>query len=406
MSDKYLSVKKSVNGFSFANLGIFKGFGDGIIGAVWALVLLDIFHNSAAVGIYSSVYYVFFMLITLLSGEMLKLSSKAKLFYFSMMAVSVMYFMMAFSVKPATFIALDFVSAVPQMLISSLLSLFMADFSKDTGMEKLNGRYVLWVNAGALCAPVFAMFIANHFGIRAPFFAVAAINMLGLLYFKWFGIIQEDKKIPKISPKKTLKSIWKTTVGYFSRADLVRAYAINFGQYAIYALRVLYVPIMVIEAGFGKDVLGWVLTAGIVPYVILAEPIARLAKKTGIKLWVALGFLSFAAFSVWASFATGYTLLAIFVLWQISGAFIEPLTDIFFFNAAKGRDRERYFGIFKTVNRLPRFIVPIIGAGFIWFFGTTGAVWILTAIIGAAAGLFVLLSGRKKAGEKYYGKNN
>ncbi|MDR0741250.1 MAG: MFS transporter [Rickettsiales bacterium] len=395
--EKYISIKKSVNGFSFANLGLFKGFGDGIITAVWALILLDIFGNSATVGIYSSIYYAFFMIITLFSGEILKLSTKAKLMQFSLLSVAVMYFMMAFSIKPATFVALDFVSAIPQMLVSSLLSLFMVDFSKGVGMERLNGRYVMWINAGALVAPVVAMYVAGKFGIRAPFFIVALFNLLGMIYFKWFGIIQEDKKIPKISPKRTMKSIWNTTVGYFKRRDLVRAYLINFGQYAIYALRVLYVPIAVIEAGFGKDVLGWVLTAGILPYVLLSEPLGRLAKKTGIKIWVAAGFLSFAAFSFWASFATGWVLLVIFVLWQISGAMIEPLTDIFFFDAAKGKKRDRFFGVFKTVNRLPRFIVPVIGAGFILVFGTTGSVWILSGIIGAAAGLFVLLSGKKKA---------
>ncbi|MCL2748875.1 MAG: MFS transporter [Alphaproteobacteria bacterium] len=395
MSDRYLSIKKNISGFSFANLGLFKGFSDGIISAVWALVLLDIFHNSATVGIYSSIYYAFYMLITLFSGEMFKLSSKAKMLYISMLSVAVIYFMMAFSIKPATFIALDFVSAVPQMLIGSLLALFMADFSKNVGMEKLNGRYVLWINAGCLIAPMVAMYMASHFGIRSPFFAVAVINLLGLLYFRWFGIIQPDKKIPKISPRKTFKSVWKTTIAYFKQRDLVRAYFINFGQYALSAIRLLYVPIMVIEAGFGKDTLGWVLTAGIVPYVLLAEPLGRIAKKTGIKIWVALGFLSFAVFSFWASFATGTTLLAIFILWQISGALIEPLTDIFFFDAAKGKDRERFMGIFRTVNRLPRFIVPVIGAGFIMFFGTTSSVWLLTGIIGLLAGLFVLLPARK-----------
>lgn len=396
MADKYISMRESVNGFSFANLGVFKGFSDGIINAVWALVLLAIFNNSATVGVYSSIYYAFYMIITMVSGEMLKLTTKVKLLGFSMAALAVMYFMMSFSIKPATFIALDFASAVPQMLISSLLSLFMADFAGNVGMERLNGRYVFWTNVGALVAPSIAMWIASMFGIRAPFFAVAVINLLGLLYFRWMGIIQEDKRPPKINPRRTVKSIINTTIGYFKDAGLVRAYLINFGQYAISALRLLYVPILVVEAGFSKSVLGWVLTAGIIPYVLLSQPISNLAKKTGPQIWVAIGFLSFAAFSIWATFATGWTLLAIFVLWQISGAMIEPLTDLFFFNAARGKNRDKYFGIFKTVNRLPRFVIPMIGAGFIWFFGTTRSVWILTAIIGVFAGLFVLLSGRKK----------
>lgn len=391
--DKYLSIKSSVSGFSFANLGLFKGFSDGIINAVWALILLEIFRgNSAMVGVYSSLYYAFYMVITLVSGELLKISTKAKILYFSMASVAIMYFMMSFSVRPATFITLDFASAVPQMLISSLLSLFMADFaSKNVGMERLNSRYVFWLNVGALIAPLVAMWIAEMFGVRAPFFAVALVNLLGLLYFQWFGITQAEKKMPRISAKKTFRQTWRATVAYFGRRDLVNAYIINFGQYAIYALRVLYVPIMVIQAGFSKETLGLVLAAGIIPYVILSNPLGYLARKTGIKIWVALGFLSFAFFAVLATFVTGYALLAVFIAWQVSGAFIEPFTDIYFFNAARSSsDRERFFGIFKTVNRLPRFVVPIIGAAVITVTGSTGMVWILAAIIAAISGIFVL----------------
>ncbi|MDR0967940.1 MAG: MFS transporter [Rickettsiales bacterium] len=389
----YLSIKSSVSGFSFANLGLFKGFSDGIINAVWSLVLLEIFlGNSALVGVYSSIYYGFYMFVTLISGEILKLSTKTKLLFFSMAALGLMYFMMAFSVKPSTFVILDFASSVPQMLISSLLSLFMADFvTKDVGMERLNGRYVFWVNMGAFVAPMVAMWMAEMFGVRTPFFAVALINLLGLIYFRWFGIVEMDKKVPKISAKRTFRSVWNTTIAYFQRSDLRNAYIINFGQYAISSLRLLYVPIMVVQAGFSKDILGIILAVGILPYVLLANPLGKIAQKTGIKIWVALGFLSFAFFAFWASFATGWVLLAIFIAWQFSGALIEPLTDIYFFNAArKSADRDRFFGIFKTVNRLPRFIVPMLGAGVIAFCGATGYVWILAGIIAALIGLFTL----------------
>lgn len=404
MKDKYLSIKSSVSGFSFANLGIFKGFTDGIIGAVLSLVLLDIFNgNSAIVGVYSSIYYAFFMLITLFSGEILKLAGKAKLFYFSMAAIAIIYFMMAFSVAPATFIALDFASAIPQMLVSSLIALFMADFARGPGMERLNARYFFWINVGALIAPVLAMWIAGMFpdvfgnpNYRAPFFAVALFNLAGVLYFRWFKIVQLDKKVKRISAKKTFRQIWRTTIAYFKRRDLVSAYVINFGQYSLQALRILYVPIMVIQNGFSESVLGWVLAAGVLPYVLLSNSLGRVAKKIGIKIPVAFGFLSFAVFAVFASFATGWWLLALFILWQISGAFIEPLTDLFFFNATRGNDRERFLGIFKTVSRLPRFIVPLIASGVILATGATGMVWILAAIIAAAAGVFVLVWGKAK----------
>ena len=41
--DRYISARSSVSGFSFANLGLFTGFADGIYNAVYSLVILEIF---------------------------------------------------------------------------------------------------------------------------------------------------------------------------------------------------------------------------------------------------------------------------------------------------------------------------------------------------------------------------
>ena len=40
--DKYISGRGSISGFSFANLGIFTGFADGVYNAVYSLVILEI----------------------------------------------------------------------------------------------------------------------------------------------------------------------------------------------------------------------------------------------------------------------------------------------------------------------------------------------------------------------------
>ena len=389
-ADKYLSMREKVSGFSFANLGIFSGFASSIIGAVYSLVLLDIFHNSAIVGVYVSIYYAFALIIGLFAGEIFKRISKARLFYVCLLFAGILYFMMAFSIKPATFISLDFLSAVPQVLIGLLIPLFMADFSKDIGMAKLNGRYWLWVNVGALVAPMLAVLIADSFGLRAPFFAAAAMYFAGLAVFSRMRIIQQDKKAKAINPNRTLKSVWRSTILFFRRPAFVRAYLVLFGAYALVAMRVIYVPIIVMEQGFSKDILGLILTLGIVPYVVLSQPMAWLAKKYGKKQWLLAGFLSFAVLAFCALFAQGWTLLVIFVLWQISGAFIEPLRDLLFFDAAKKEERARFMGIFRTASSIPRFIAPLLGAVAIFAFGATSAVWIITVFIALLAS-FVLL---------------
>ena len=87
--DKYISVKNGISGFSFANLGLFTGFADGIYNAVYSLVLLEIFKNSAIVGIYVAVYAAFCMIVGLFANELFRRFSKVKVFYFVMIMLAV-----------------------------------------------------------------------------------------------------------------------------------------------------------------------------------------------------------------------------------------------------------------------------------------------------------------------------
>lgn len=388
--DKYISFKNGVSGFSFSNLGLFTGFADGIYNAVYSLVILEIFKNSAVVGIYVAIYSAFCMIVGLFANELFRRFSKVKVFYFVMMMLAVCYAMMSFSIRPSTFIILDYTTGIAITLVGVLIPLFMSDFSKNIGMAKLNSRYHLWVNIGALFAPMIAVSIATRFNNRAAFFASALIYLAGWISFRLFRIVQEDKKISPVNPRKTFKALWKNSLSFFSRPGMARAYAINFGYYSLRAMRYLYVPIVVIENGFSKDTLGWVLTLGIVPYLFLSELMAVLVKKYGKKLWLLIGFVSFAIFSALATFVTGIPLLIIFVAWQVSGALMESVHDLLFFDATKKTEQTRYYGVFRTSVNLPNVIAPILGAASITIFGGTSAVWVVTAVIGALSAMILL----------------
>ena len=385
--ESYISVGRKVNGFSFANLGLFTGFADGVYNAVYSLVILEIFRSSAIVGVYVAIYSVFCLIVALFANEILRVFSKVRLFYFAMLMVAICYAMMSFSILPRTFVILDYATGFATTLIAVLIPLFMSDFSKNIGMARLNSRYHLWLNVGALFAPFVAVAIANHFDNRAAFFGSAVIYLLGWGMFKLFKVVQQDKQIKPVSPRKTFKALIKNARAFFGLPGMLRAYLVNFGYYSLRALRVLYVPILVIENGFTKDTLAWVLTLGIIPYLILSELMGRAVRRFGKTLWLMLGFGSFALLAAIAAFVSGVPLLAIFVLWQISGAFMEPVHDLLFFDDVPKSQQSRFYGVFRTSVNLPSVIIPMLGAGVITLFGTTAAVWTVSAFVGA----FVML---------------
>ncbi len=391
--DKYISVNKNVSGFSFANLGLFTGFADGVYNAVYSLVILEIFRSSAIVGVYVALYSVFCFVVGLFANEIFRQFSKTRVFYFVLLMLVVCYTMMSFSILPRTFIILDYTTGIATTLVGVMIPLFMSDFSKNIGMARLNSRYHLWANVGALFAPIVAVAIANHFDNRAAFFGSAMIYLACWMLFKYFGVVQEDKQVRAINPNKTFKALWRNTVAFFKLPGMLRAYLVNFGYYSLRAMRVLYVPIVVIENGFSKDALGWVLTLGIIPYLLLSEMMGHLVRRFGKNIWMFLGFGSFAVLAALATVVTGVPLLAIFVAWQFSGALMESVHDLLFFDNTKKSQQTKYYGVFRTSANLPNVLAPILGAAMIAIFGATSAVWLVSAGIGVFS--ILVLAARK-----------
>nr|MBQ0091025.1 MFS transporter [Candidatus Enterousia merdequi] len=401
--EKYLSIKSNVTGFSFANLGLFTGFANGIVNAVYSLVLFDIFKlfftgeaASGMVGVYAAVIAFFCAIVAVFSAEILHWFTKSKLLYGVLVLLGGCYVMMSFSVKPGTFISLDFVAQFAYTLLNILLPLFISDFSQKIGMEKLNARYFLWMNIGALIAPMFAMWIVGLFSdnYRIPLLAAGLVYLSGLMFFKNFGIKQQDKIIKKVNMRKTLRALRINALAFFRSAGMTRAYVVNFGFYALRAMRLLYVPIIVIEKGFSSETLGLVLSIGVLPYIIIESFIGKLVKKYGVKLWLTIGFLSFGFFSILATFMSGYALLSVFILWQISGAFMEACHDLLFFNNMPKKQQARFYGVFRTSVNIPSIVIPLFGTACIALFGATSAVWIITAVM-AVLSTIVLWSNHK-----------
>ena len=381
--DKYISVRSSISGFSFANLGIFTGFADGIYNAVYSLVILSIFQSSAIVGIYVALYSAFCMFVGLFANEVFRRFSKVRVFYTVLLALAVGYAMMSFSIRPETFITLDFTTGIAITLSQMLIPLFMADFAGKVGIARINARYHLWLNIGALFAPMIAVTIAGYFGIRSAFMASSFIYIAAWLFFRWFHIVQPDKEIKPVNPRRTMRALWRNTRLFFKTPGMLRAYLVNFGYYSLRAVRLLYVPIVIIESGFSKDTLGLVLTLGIIPYIVLSEIIGRAVRKYGKNIWLILGFASFAILAAAATLVGGYPLLAIFVLWQFSGALMEPVHDLLFFDNVSPAQQTRFYGVFRTSVNLPNILAPTLAAACITFFGATSAVWFIPAVIGA-----------------------
>lgn len=387
-SDKYISYNSKTSGYTFANIGLFYGLAGTIFSAVYSLILFEIFGNASVVGLYSAAFAGIATMFALFSSEIFRLLPKAKILPISIITIIVATFGMVFQPSAGSFIALDIVREVGWSLLSMSLSLLMIDFSGMNNIARVQGRYYTLYNLGSIIAPIIAMRIATIFGNeRAPLVLVSLTLLIALLYYNKHHITALDKAAKPARAKKTLKKIFGNFREFVRGPGLPAAYAMSFGYYAIQTLRSLYVPIIVIQAGFTKDTLGLVLALGTIPFALLASPISKLSNRIGAWKLLMFGFAAYAAAACFASISTGVMLLGLFVLWQLPNAIIEPLKELPFYAAANRAQQTKFIGIFRTSKYLAGVIAPLLAAATIALSGATSSVWLLAATIGFAVAL-------------------
>ncbi len=382
--EKYLSVKSNINGYSFSNMGIFMGLAAGVYGASYSLVLLQMLGgNSALVSIYVALYSLFCFLVSIVPNEILRYFTKSQIFHFALLALGIGYCMMGLSVKTGTFIALDYITGLAAILAGILTPLFMSDFStKKTGMVQLQSRYNIWVNIGVFIGPMLAMYVAEMFdNYRLGFVIAGVCYLVCWLDFKYFRIVQAEKKPIVPNVKRSFRSLHRVIKLFFARKKLAMSYVNSVLYFILANVRGIYVPIVMIERGFSASELGIILSIGVLPYIFSNMFVVYLFKKFGKRKLMNFGLITFGLFSVYAVFADDFMLPIIFILWQISGALMSMVRGLSFYDAVKKSERTRFIGFYSTANHLSKVIAPLICAGLIFILHDTYFVWLFSAFV-------------------------
>lgn len=379
--EKYINLSQGISGKTFANMGMFSGLINGILGAVYSLILYQVFKSDILVGIYSSFFALVGLVFTLFSSELFRLFNKTQLTLFGFIIAIFATLGMSFPITMGSFISLDIARQLSVIIMGLSLSLFMVEFSSRENLARINGRYALLSNLGALAGPIIGSYYAQEYDNLFPLKIVSIIYVFYAFYFIHQHLRSEQKDV---QPRKIV-SVWlkifKNIKRYIRRPDLIAIYMTAFGYHGIQKLRGLYVPLAIINAGYSKDFMGLVLALGTIPFIIFSPIVSNLSEKYGLKRFFLLGYLGFAICAFIASQSAGIFLIGLFLLWQIPNSFIEPILNIPFFKSLPKADYNRFFSIFKTAKGVSHIIVPMIAALFIYMFNSINGVWIFAGIM-------------------------
>jgi MFS family permease len=172
-------------------------------------------------------------------------------------------------------------------------------------------------------------------------------------------------------------------VEFLQRPRLRRVFVLAVGLELWWVVSSIYVPLAVVNLGFGADIVGGVVTGGIVPLVLLEVWVGRQAQRRGTRPYLIAGFLILglgAASSPLLGFSTGL-LLFMFAAVNVGAALIEPLTDAYFFESATLEEGSRFFGIYNASAPMAGLVGPLIGGVVLMAGLGLNGVWVATALL-------------------------
>lgn len=380
---------KHAEGKVFANMALFFNIGNSAFITIAPLILLSFLKSGINVGYYCSLLSVVGLFTSFISSYIFTRFSKIKVFKISLLIGFFSLLFMTFATNIFFFAALDFLKTISVIVIIISFSVLISDFAKKADIPIEEGRYYLYSNIGWFLGPLIAGYTAEYFGNRSVFVVVSFSFLLALLYFVFLHRFSDKKKL--FNNKKdvtSFKNLIKNISDYFNNKKLVKVFIIIIGFVFFRTIKSIYFPLAIKENGYSPEVIGWVMSLGVLPLILFEELICNKIKKRKLKSAFILGFGILAVFLLSFIFLKGNILLLSFVLSNFGLAFIEPLKEVYFFRAVSKKNKDRFFGIYNIGDPLSSIFSPLICSLFI-FIGGFDVLWIGSAIIYL---LFVLFS--------------
>lgn len=377
-------------GARVARLALIINTGDAAFLTILPLQISELIGDGGPVGFYYALIALVGTLAAVASSQIFTRFRKVRIGAVSLsFMVALLLGMSAVGTLPA-FAFLDIPRAAAYMFVTIVLGLLVHDFAKARNLAMEEGRFFQYSNIGWLIGPVAAGYVARYVSNEAVFGFVALV-FAGALGYLIHLHLRVHPAVATESEVQSARHLWDGLREFLSHPKLRAVFALRLGLEFWWVMSAIYVPLAVVQLGFSAEVVGWVVTAGVVPLVVLEAWVGRSARQRGIGGHLLIGLVILAAGSL--SFGLidyqPELLLFAFAAINVGAALIEPLAVTAFFQVAESDETERLFGLYNAATPLSNLIGPALGATvFVIGFGLDG-VWVLTGLVLAACALVV-----------------
>lgn len=358
------------------------------ITTIWALYINSFVNNNATTGLISGVltfisFISFFAFVPLIE----KYDSR-KLFSFSLVFSVLAYILFALNENFRSFyffliIAVG-LTAISTIRVSAS-GVILKNNSKDKEISKNEGLMYTFLNLGWVIGPLAAGWLASRFGFSYVFIPAAGFAFLSLIMFKLTSF-KDCKKSEKGD------GFFESFFNFFRSKDRIIAYFVGGGITAWWVLIYLFIPLYMVNRGYGADYVGYFLFAVAIPLIFLEYLFGKLAAKWGYRGIFLIGTFLVSAFTIMCVFTMNdYILFFLIIMGCVGMAMLEPTTEAYFLHITKKRDTEKYFGPYNTSRDVCQFVGKMIPSlfllalpfrlVFVFFAGYMGVIFLISFFV-------------------------
>ena len=293
---------------------------------------------------------------------------------------------LAFAQNKYVVIAAVIIYFISTDFIIASLDIFIEDFSKNSGIGKLRGLYLMIINFSWVIAQMISGSIIEKSSYRGIYLFSALFMMLVSVIFLLFLSDFIDPKYVKVPILKT--------INHFRRnKSLLKIYFINLILKFFFAWMVIYTPLYLHEyLHFGWEKIGIIFTFMLLPFVILDYPLGRLSDKMGEKKMLITGFVIAIISTLLIPFIHQPILILFAVLLfctRVGAATVEIMSESYFFKEITERDAD-VISFFRNTYPLAYVIGPLFAIPTLLLVPSFEYLFIVLAII-MLIGLWITL---------------
>ena len=322
---------------------VFLSIGISLAATIWSVYLNSFLNNISLVGFLTSLFTVIEVFAYLILIPLIEKTNKAKMFIVSLVFFAISYLLLSVYSNIYVVIILGILIAIFSSLRVTFAGLVVRDNTEDDSVSKNEGVIYALLNSAWFVGPLIAGYLAKVYGFSSVFFFAAVFVLMSIFVFNFFRI-KDNRKTKNLD-----KHIFRVVIEFFKNRERTLTYILTLSVSFWWTFIYVYMPIYIVDKGYGALLLGFFLAGVSVPLIFCDYISGKIANKRGFKKLFFVGFISLGTLAISCFFISNiYVVSGLLILASVSVSMIEPTSEAYFLDIIEEDERDKYYSIYTT----------------------------------------------------------